>query len=87
MNSPGSEGFIVQAETTTDEPGLAETQKPVTGKRKRPRAKSGAKFKFVAAMKKSQKYKEYFDPEQDIKMRLARLDDLVRRTEPSKPIR
>lgn len=67
----------MQVETVTDELGLVETQKPVTSKRRRPRAKAGFKFKFVAMMKKSKKYKEYFDPERDIKMRLARLDDLV----------
>ena len=69
-------------ETVTDELGLVETQKPVTGKRRRPRAKAGFKYKFVAGMKKSQKYKEYFDPERDIAMRLSRLDDLVRFTKP-----
>lgn len=58
----------------------AETQKPVTGKRGRPRGKAGNKYKFVVTMKKSQKYKEYFDPERDIKMRLAPLDNLVRST-------
>ena len=69
-------------ETTTDELGLVETQKPVTGKRRRPRAKAGSKYKFVATIKKSQKYKEYFDPERDIAVRLARLGDLVRSTTP-----
>ncbi|KAF9789652.1 HORMA-domain-containing protein [Thelephora terrestris] len=71
-----TEGFVVQVETATDELGLMEIQEPVKGKRRRPRAKAGSKYKFVAAMKKSQKYKEYFDPEQDIKMRLERLGDL-----------
>ena len=65
-------------ETATDELGLVETQKPVTGKRRRPRTKAGSKYKFVVGMKKSQKYKEYFDPERDIAMRLAQLGDLVR---------
>jgi len=69
-------------ETVTDELGLVETQKPVTGKRRRPRNKAGFKYKFVAGMKKSQKYKEYFDPDRDIAMRLARLGDLVRSTGP-----
>ena len=64
-------------ETTTDELGLLETQKPVKGKRRRPRAKAGNKYKFVAATKKSQKYKDYFDPERDVKVRLARLGGLV----------
>ena len=68
-------------ETATDELGLVETQKPVTGKRRRPRTKAGSKYKFVVGMKKSQKYKEYFDPEQDIAMRLARLGNLVRSNE------
>jgi hypothetical protein len=80
LGSPGSEGFVVQVETTADELGLMETQKPVTGKRRRPRVKAGSKYKYVAAMKKSPKYKQYFDPERDIKMRLARLSDLVRLT-------
>ena len=61
----------------TDELGLIETQNPVTGKRKRARAKASSKYKFVAAIKKSRKYKEYFDPERDIAVRLARLGDLV----------
>ena len=87
VHAHGSEGFVVQVETITDELGLMETQKPVTGKRRRPRAKAGYKYKFVAAMKKSQKYKEYFDPERDIKMRLARLGDLVCLTELFKAIR
>ena len=69
-------------ETATDELGLLETQKPVTGKRRRPRAKAGSKYKFVAGIKKSRKYKDYFDPERDISMRLARLGDLVRPTKP-----
>lgn len=76
-NSPYSEGFLVQVETITDEMGLVEIQKPVTGKRRRPRAKAGSRYKFVTDMKKSQKYKRYFDPERDIKIRLARLGDLV----------
>lgn len=68
----------MQVETATDELGLTETQKPVTGKRKRRRAGAGAKYKFVAGIKRSQKYKEYFDPERDIATRLARLDGSVR---------
>ena len=76
-DSPGSEGFVVQVETITDELGLVEAQKAVTGKRRRPRAKAGSKYKFVVSMKKSQRYKEYFDPERDIKTRLAQLGDLV----------
>ena len=67
-------------ETAVDGLGLVETEKPVTGKRRRPRAKAGSKYKFVAGIKRSRKYKEYFDPEQDITMRLARLGDLVRPT-------
>ena len=81
VGSPSGEGFIVQIEMIADELGLVETPKPITGKRKRPRAKAGSKYKFFAAMKKSQKYKEYFDPEQDIRMRLTRLGNLVCRTE------
>lgn len=81
MGSPGSEGFVVEVTTITDELGLVDTQKPVTGKRRRPRVKAGSKYKFVVAMKKSPKYKEYFDPERDIKMRLARLGELVCLTE------
>jgi len=77
INLPSSAGFVVQVETITDELGLMETQKPVTVKRRRPRAKAGSKYKFLAAMKKSRKYKEYFDPERDVKSRLARLGDLV----------
>jgi len=68
-------------ETATDDLGLLETQKPVTGKRRRPRTKAGYKYKFVVGIKKSRKYKEYFDPERDIEMRLAQLGDLVRLTE------
>ncbi|KAF9645068.1 DNA-binding protein [Thelephora ganbajun] len=71
-----TEGFIVQVETVTDELGLVEIQKPVTGKRRRPRTKAGPKYKLVAGIKKSRKYKDYFDPERDIAMRLARLGDL-----------
>jgi len=69
-------------ETVTDELGLVETQKPVTGKRRRPRAKAGSKYKFVAGIKRTQKYKQYFDPERDIAMRLARFGDSVRSTKP-----
>ena len=87
VNLPSSAGFVVQVEAITDELGLMETQKPVTGKRRRPRAKAGSKYKFLAAMKKSQKYKEYFDPERDIKTRLARLGDLVCPAELLSPIR
>jgi hypothetical protein len=71
----------VQVETATDQLGLVETQKPVTGKRRRPRTKAGSKYKFVVNMKKSPKYKEYFDPERDIGMRLERLGNLVRSNE------
>jgi meiosis-specific protein HOP1 len=78
IGSPAGEGFVAQMETTVDELGLVETQKPVGGKRKRPRAKAGSKYKFITAVKKSQKYKGYFDPERDISTRLARLGDLVR---------
>lgn len=74
-------------ETATDELGLVETQKPVTGKRRRPRAKAGAKYKFVVGIKKSRKYKEYFDPERDIAMRLERLGNLVRSNELLLPAR
>ena len=81
------EGFVVQVDTATDELGLMEIQEPVKGKRRRPRAKAGSKYKFVTAMKKSQKYKEYFDPEQDIKARLERLGDSVRLARLSKSIR
>lgn len=81
-DSPDSEGFVVQVETVTDELGLVEAQRPVTGKRRRPRVKAGSKYKFVPAVKKTQKYKGYFDPDRDIKMRLARLGDLVCLTEP-----
>ena len=86
MDSSTGEGFVVQVEKATDELGLMETEKPVTGKRRRPRAKAGYKYKFVMAMKKSQKYKEYFDPERDIKARLARFGDLVRSVEFLRPI-
>lgn len=72
----------MQVETATDELGLVETQKPVTGKRRRPRTKAGSKYKFVAGIKRTQKYKQYFEPERDIAMRLARLGDLVRSTKP-----
>lgn len=82
-----SGGFIVQVETATDNLGLLETEKPVTGKRRRPRTKAGSKYKFVVGIKKLQKYKKYFDPEGDIEMRLARLGDLVRSTEPLWPVR
>jgi hypothetical protein len=74
-------------ETATDDPRPLETQKSVAGKRRRPRTKAGSKYKFVAGIKKSQKYKEYFDPERDIEIRLAQLGDLVRSTEPLWPIR
>jgi hypothetical protein len=67
-------------ETTTDELGLVESQKQVTGKRRRTRAKAGSKYKFVTGIKRSQKYKDYFDPERDVAMRLARPGDLVRPT-------
>ena len=70
-------------ETATDELGLMETEKAVTGKRRRPRTKAGFKYKFVAAIKKTQKYKVYFDPKRDIAMRLARLGDSVRSAESS----
>ena len=73
-------------ETATDELGLVDTQKPVTGKRRRPRTRAGSKYKFVVGIKKSRKYKEYFDPERDIAMRLARLGDLVRSNEQLLPI-
>lgn len=68
-------------ETATDDLGQVEAQKPIAGKRGRPRAKAGSKYKFVTAIKKSQKYKKYFDPERDITMRLSRLGDLVSSTE------
>lgn len=71
----------MQVETVTDELGLVETQKPVSGKRRRPRAGAGSKYKFVVGIKKSQKYKDYFDPERDIAMRLARLGNSVRSDE------
>ena len=73
-------------ETTTDELGLVETEKPVTGKRRRPRAKAGSKYKFVAGIKKTQKYKKYFNPEQDIAKRLAQLGNLVRPSQLLSPI-
>lgn len=74
-------------ETVTDELGLMETQKPVIGKRRRPRTKAGSKYKLVAGIKKTQKYKVYFDPERDIAMRLARLGGLVRSIEPLSLVR
>ena len=74
-------------ETTTDELGLVETEKPVAGKRRRPRAKAGSKYKFAAGIKKTQKYKKYFDPEQDIVRRLARLGNLVCSDQLLSPIR
>ena len=73
-------------EMATDELGLVETQKPVTRKRGRPRTKGRSKYRFVVGMKKSQKYKEYFDPERDIAMRLARLGNLVRSNELLLPV-
>lgn len=57
----------------TDELRLGETQKY-------PHVEAGSKYKFVA---RTQKYKGYFDPKDDIPMRLARFFNLVRPTKQS----